>query len=59
MKCGPFFHAIFFKKTVIRNPRNLEFDDQGGNDPPIRVCGKLGCSNTDMGPLVLAKMGEY
>jgi hypothetical protein len=59
---GITFHAICLtktKQTLIRKPRNLEFDDQGINNPPTRVCGKLDCSNTDMGPLVLAKMGEY
>jgi hypothetical protein len=60
MEYRPFFHAISWtKKTLIRKPGNHEFDDQGNDDSPIRVFGKLGCSNTEMGPLVLAKMGEY
>jgi hypothetical protein len=43
----------------FENRGNLEVDEQGGDDAPIRAYGMLGCSHTDMGPLVLAKMGDY
>ena len=45
---------------VFENQGDLEqLDDQGGDNTPIRDCGKVGWANIEMGPLSLTIRSDY
>jgi len=58
----PFFHNIFRRRKnelSWENNGDLEVDDQGGDDSPIKVCGKLRWANIEMVLLGLTIRCEY